>query len=265
MEHTNATGAGALGGELSDTTGGMNRGLWAAVAVAALGCSGTDVGNGRTRLNLLGYEQPPRALTLASGVRIDSVHVVVWRVRLQPGTLCDGDDGEIDIDRVLVADLVGQGLLNPREQREWPLNSDTFCELRLDLHRLEAGEPVPAGTPPELVDRTIRMQGARQDGVPFVVESEISEELELAARNGSFEIAELDSSLIVAFDLSSWVAALQLDALGAAPILVNKDENGEQLSRFEDAVKLSMRLFRDDNGDDDLSADEHAPGDELAD
>lgn len=245
----------------------MNRELGAALAlaVATLGCSGTDVGNGRTRLNLLGYEQPTRALTLASGVRIDSLHAVVRRVRLQPGTLCDNDDGEIDIERVLVSDLVGQGLLNPREQREWTLNSDTFCELRLDFHRLEAGEPVPAGTPPELVDRTIRMQGVRQDGVPFVVESEISEELELEARNGSFELPKLDSSIILAFELSSWVAALELDALGAGPILVNKDSNAEQLQQFEDAVKLSMRLFRDDNGDDDLSADEHAPGDELAD
>ena len=245
----------------------MNRGLWAALglAIATSGCSGTDVGNGRTRLNLLGYEQPTRALTLASGVRIDSLHVVVHRVRLQPGTLCDSDDGEIDIESVLVSDLVGQGLLNSREQREWALNSDTFCELRLDFHRLEAGEPVPAGTPPELVDRTIRMEGARQDGVSFVVESEMSEQLELQARNGSFELSEIDSSLILGFDLSSWVAALQLETLGTGPIMVNHDINAGQLSAFEEAVKLSMRLFRDDNGDDHLSADEHAPGEELAD
>lgn len=243
------------------------------VAVCALalatGCSGTDVGNGRTRLNLRGYELPPgssaQSLTLANGTRIDSLHVAIERVRLQPGNACENDDAQIDLDRVLVADLVGVGALNPPEQREWQTVGNTFCELRIDFHKLESGEAVPAGTPPELVDRTIRMVGVRQDGVPFLVESDMGERLELEAKNGTFTLPEAESFIILAFELSSWLNALDLGSLGSGPITVNKDVNQDRLELFEAAVRNSMRLFRDGDGNDDLSPDETTPGLELAD
>jgi hypothetical protein len=99
----------------------------------------------------------------------------------------------------------------------------------------------------------------------FVVESDRTEQLELEAKEGSFTLPEAEGSLILGFELARWVEALDLDTLPGTAIVVNHDQNQDRLSAFEDAVTASMDLFKDEDGDDQLSPVEHAPGQELSD
>jgi len=239
--------------------------------VAAVGCGpqgGTDVGNGRTvKLQLNAYEDPAlteaQSITTSGGVRIDAAWVAVDRVRFVPSSNCEEAETEIDIEGPLVADLVGVGVLGGPPQ--FPVTSDAFCSLRLGFHELESGME-PMGSPPELVGRSIRVEGERADGATFVVTSKLSDRVELEARDGvPFTLPAGDNALFVAFEIGSWVNALALDGLGPGPLVIDDTQNTDRLSAFEDAVEASIRLLRDDDEDGQLDPEEVGDGEELAD
>lgn len=228
---------------------------------------GTDVGNGATvELDLSGYEAPPQgaaqALTLSSGTRVDAVWMAVDRIRLRPGTDCSTADTDLDVEGPLVADLVGGGLLGGPVA--FQVEAGPFCRLRVGFHDIDPAS-VPAGAPAAMGGLSILVQGARGDGTPFTVASEVNDEFELLARNGSFSLPAGASPLFLAYDLGPWMAALDLDSLAGSPIVVDKSQNADRLAAFEDAVKASARLFRDQNRDGTLSALESGSGQELAD
>lgn len=241
----------------------------AALAACAAACSdpqgGTDVGNGATvELDLSAYEQPPgpgsQSVDLSSGARVDAIWMAVDRVRLRPGAECLEDDTEVDLEGPLVADLAGAGLVGG--PASFAVQAGPFCRLRVGFHKLEAA--VPAGAPAELAGLSILVLGTRSDGVAFQVRSEINEETELDATNGSFELPAGTSPLFLAHDVGPWIGALALDSLAGSPVVVDKESNADRLAAFEEAVKLSARLFRDQDADGDLSSGEHASGQELA-
>ena len=243
-------------------------GVLAAAALVACGPQGgTDVGNGRSvKLQLQGYEAPPRAgtqsITTASGVTIEGAWVAVDRIRFVPAANCDEPQTEIDVEGPFVADLAGPGVLGG--PIDFAVASDTFCELRVGFHTLEAGTE-PVGAPPALSGASIWVMGKRADGEAFTVTSRLSERLELEAKDaGGFSLAAGDNPLFVAYELASWVDALGLDTL-ATPIVVDDDQNADRLQPFEDAVKTSIRLLRDDDEDGVLDQTEAETGDELAD
>lgn len=235
--------------------------------LAVVGCGpqgGTDVGNGATVvLDLEGFEQAPavqpQALDLVDGTRIDGLWMVVDRVRFRPGADCAGEDPESDVDGPLVADLIGGGFVGGRVSFSVP--AGPFCRLRVGFHRLE--EAVPAGAPAELAGQSILVRGARADGVPFTVASELGEELELKARGGAFTLPEGESPLVLGYEVGSWIAALDLGGLSGPTILIDKNGDTVRLEAFEAAVKDSAELFKDEDGDGALSPAERAPGSEL--
>lgn len=229
--------------------------------------SGTDIGNGivAVQVDLQGYDgrAVPRRLDLASGDRIDEAMIAVEKIRLRPGETCgdeegeeeEEDDDELDVEGPILADLAGEGVVGG------PLGFDveggSFCELRLDLH---AGELLEGAS--------VVLRGARADGVPFEVRSEISESLELRSGDAPFSLTEGDAALVLAFDLAAWIEALDLASLAADPggtIRIAEDSGDEALEdaldRFEEAVKASAELVRDEDGDADLDDDEDAIAD----
>jgi hypothetical protein len=240
-----------------------------------VGCgpsAGTDVGNGRTGFNLQGYEQVDGAaapstsegITLSTGVVVESLYMVVDKIRLVPGTNCSEDDGaEFDLAGPLVANLVGAGVFGGVPQFETAVGS--FCEFEMDFHRLEADDTVPAASPDALVDRSILMYGTTLSGDRFTVESELNEEFKLDAKDGAFTLDASQHSLVLAFEIGSWVASLDLDTLGPGDIAINSSDNQDRLNDFEDAVKRSAKLFRDGDKDGELDENERADGEELAD
>lgn len=244
-------------------------GLACAVVVGLCACgpeAGTAVGNGRAvSFQLQSYEDTgmtgTQSVTLSGGTKIDTLDMVVERLRLIPGTSCDGSDAETDIEGPLVADLLEGGVIGGAPS--FTTESGSFCRFRLKFHKLSIDD-APAGTPTELDELSIRMTGERSDGVAFTIESDFGDEFELDAQDGAFALPPGQNPLLLGYELTSWVVALDLDGLADDPILVSDDENSSRLDAFEEAVKQSARLFRDANGDGKLSVSEYAPSAILA-
>jgi hypothetical protein len=231
---------------------------------------GTDVGNGKTgtaSIDLGAFEAgsspTTKGMALADGSEIDRLLLAIDEVRLRPGTDCEEEDLEIDVNEPLVADLVDGGLLTGA--RGFPIAPGVFCELRIRFHAVDLNE-APAGTPAEMDGLSLLMEGRRGDGTPFVVRTDVSEhvDLEPLGTAPSFELASQSNPLFAAFDLAGWLAALDLDNLSGASLEVSETDNADRLEPFEDAVKDSVRLFRDEDGDGQLGASEVASGKELA-
>ena len=245
-------------------------GLASVVLLSACGPQGgTDVGNGATEFDVEGYEQSEtpqstqQSLSLGSGVELAHVYMALERVRLQPGSDCENenDDEQVDDLGPFVADLVDGGVIGGR--RVFDVTPGPFCELRIDYHKISPNE-APAGTPPELGDNSVVVLGTRADGVPFKVESDMTETLRIRATDGSFNLSDSTNRLLMAYELSAWIDALDLGALTpTGGEIVIDDTSGNVLSAFEDAVESSARLFRDENGDGQLNPSEHAAGKEL--
>ncbi|HVY46800.1 MAG TPA: hypothetical protein VHB21_13025 [Minicystis sp.] len=240
--------------------------LAGALALAAPGCpgpkSGTDVGNGATvSVKLRAFEPPAaraQALALADGARIDALYMVVENLVLSP---CDGGD-DLGVDGPVVADLLTGRVVAGTSS--FDVASGAYCGFKLTFAKLDP-EHVPAGTPPGLADRSILVQGRRADGVPFVVASPLGVEVELAPTRSSFTISRGEDPLFLAFDVTPWMAALDLAGSTADPILVDDQHDTQRLEAFDAAVTLSAHLFRDENADGELSPGEAQPGNELAD
>ncbi|MCC6521216.1 MAG: hypothetical protein IT373_01015 [Polyangiaceae bacterium] len=227
-------------------------------------CGGTDVGNGAAavEVDVRGYApaSQARSLTGADGWRVDELWMAVDGLRLRAGTVCDdGADVGIDVAGPFVSDLVGTGVLGG------PVRFDalpgSFCELRITFHKLAAGEGAP-GTPPGLTDLSVLVTGARADGAAFTVKSAMTEEFRLENGLGYFELPAGPDPLLLAFNLDPWLAALDLDSLGAGPIEVSDVVNPDRLQLFEEAVKDSAALLRDLNGDGEVDTDD--VGNEIA-
>jgi hypothetical protein len=223
--------------------------------------SGTDVGNGATvTINLHGYTAPaPKgadALNLADGTTVDAIWMVVDRIRLRPGMDCSGGDNQIDVEGPLVANLLGDGVLGGAPS--FPATSGPVCRFRTDFSKLD-GKDAPSGSPGELVDHSILVQGKTQDGTPFQVLSRLDVTYERDARNGYFDLGSGKNSLFLAFEIEPWIAALDLASLSGSPIEIDDDTNKDRLQSFEAAVQATGAIFRDSNDDGSLSAWETDP------
>lgn len=238
----------------------------ALVVTALVACTtptgGTDIGNGivAVQLDLQGYDgrAVPRRLDMVTGDRIDEAMIAIERLRLEPGDACadeaeeekEAEEREDDVVGPILADLAGEGV------QGGPLGFDvaasSFCELRLDLHASD-----------QLDGAAVRLRGARADGVPFVVHSEEEGELSLRSRGEPFSLMAGDAAVLLAFDLGAWVEAIDLGSLEPGPdgvIRIAEDSGDDEvqaaLQRFDDAVRASVRVVRDGDGDAVLDAEE---------
>ena len=227
-----------------------------AFGLALVGCGpqgGTDVGNGFTtvELELAAVTKPKttaQAITLEDGVVIQHIYFVIAEISLErrEGGECE-DSGEVDLHGPFVADLTGAGIIGGAPS--FPKVGDAFCELKVGYHRLEADD-APAGAPVEALDRSVFVTGQRADGTPFTIASRRDDEMELTAGpKGSFSLAKGLNRLFLAFELQSWISAVDLNSLGDKPIVIDNSNNADRLLLFEKAVEQSARLFRDDDGD----------------
>ena len=80
-------------------------GLASVVLLSACGPQGgTDVGNGATEFDVEGYEQSEtpqstqQSLSLGSGVELAHVYMALERVRLQPGSDCENENDDEQVD-----------------------------------------------------------------------------------------------------------------------------------------------------------------------
>jgi hypothetical protein len=242
---------------------------------------GTDVGNGAAvRYNLRAYGQvsPDGAqpIVLPGGVEVDAVWVVAGSLRLKAVGACAADDEDADddggegdgaaarelrYDAPIVANLLDQGVLGEHPELEGAAGK--YCQLQVSLEGLDAAA-LPPSAPAELAGSSVVVRGRRADGVAFVASTRSPIKLKLQAKRFTFEVPNGDNAHIVGFDLSAMVAALGLETLQGAAIVVDETSAPERVKAFDRAVKGSAKLFRDGDGDGALSAAEREPGIELA-
>lgn len=237
--------------------------------IAAASCGpkgGTDVGNGATvKLNVRGYEPAAtsgaQSLKLESGVELDAVWVAIDKVRLQPGGSCGGNDNaNVDFEGPAFADLIGVGVVG--EVPQFDIAGGDYCRLRVNLHDVTA-EELPAGAPAELADSSVLVIGRRADGVPFTIRTDQKMELKLDATRSSFDLAG-DEPLIIGFDLGALIDSVALDSFPGPTITIDTASTPSVVAQFDQALRTSPSLFRDENADGALSAPEHAQGKAIA-
>jgi hypothetical protein len=202
----------------------------------------------------------PEATALASGADVDQIWVSTAKFRLTPGLDCTSPDPKIDVPGPAFADLVGPGFVG--SEPTFQTNVGAFCKLQFEFARAEKGA-LPASAPPELDDASLFLRGHRADGVVFTVRSRSTHAVRLDASDGSFFLDATDGALIVGFDVSQAVAALQLDQFGEDPIVFDENSHAEQLEAFEDALRTGSKLFKDDDEDGKLSDQESSDGHEV--
>jgi hypothetical protein len=242
-----------------------------AAGVVLGGCSGIDVGNGRTKLALSAYEdtslaQPQTIAPLADGTVIAELFMGIEHVRLREGIDCEGEDtGTPDRPDSLVADLANEIILGGEPKQIFlDKPQGDYCGVRFDIHKVQPEDNPEA--PATMADVSIRITGTIADGRTFVVASDLGERIEVNAPIGSpFQLPEGGDRLFVAFQIGAWMTALNLPSLMGDPILVDDDNNPDNLAAFGNAVEDSADLFRDQDGDDHLDGNEHDGADKLGD
>jgi hypothetical protein len=225
--------------------------------VAATSCVGTEVGNPQedasVSVEFTGVEQPrPSALTLSSGVRIDEAWLVFSESSVELASSCDEDD-EIDVDQPFVVELVsGSELPTPNMFTRPRAN---YCRFELEVAALNVDE-LPAGVPDDLDATSLSVRGARADGTPFVLRSQVETTIELA---GDIALTGDKEPLIVAFAIDRWFEEVGLDeAEGGDQVLIDADNNVEILEAINANVPASALLIRDSNDDGAAQASELA-------
>jgi hypothetical protein len=225
------------------------------------------VGNGATvTFDARAFERKPKAqersLVLESGDRVDELWVVVEKFRLGRTGACEGDADVEDIaaEGPFVAEILEGGILGALPTAE--VAPGAYCRLRLDLHELREDE-IPAGAPADLAGYAVLVRGARADGVPFVVRSKQGVEFRLDAKSESFEVSD-GVPFLLGVELGALIDSLELATLEGPSIVIDPESNEQALSNFRDALRESMRLFEDRDGDGALSETESAESEELA-
>jgi hypothetical protein len=247
----------------------FRRGAPAVLFVCAVGAcgpkGGTDVGNGaQVTLDLSGYEKEmgtAQGLVLSTGERVDGVWIVVDGFRLSEAATCDVSDDPVDIEGPYVANLIDGGVLG--DPPETAVDAGRYCRLRLEVHDIDADD-LPEGAPEDLGGYSLLVEGARADGVPFMVRTKKRFEFRLDAKNSSFELRNGENPLFIGFDIAPWLEALELDALDGPSIVVDDQTDPSRIAAFDQALRASARLFRDEDANGNLSAPETDDDKELA-
>lgn len=225
----------------------------------AMSCVGTDVGNpqdepAQIELEFAGYaETQAGGLTLESGLRIDSVWMVLSQFRFRSVDDCETEALPYDITEPVIVDLLaGEPTY---EAPTFTKPAGEYCKLDIGFSRVSA-DALPDSAPRELAGLSVLVEGARADGVEFRIEADMDDEFELKGALKDFELTG-EQHLIIAFALDTWLNEAQLDNVNDQdPIVINAQQNSELMGSFRASLKRSARLFRDNNNNRRLDANE---------
>jgi hypothetical protein len=238
-----------------------------AAALALAGCigTGTETGNpGQTttqaQVGLSAFTGDPMAVTLPDptlpeepdAIQILEAWVSVRKIELVRQAVCDvGGEQELEI-RGLVGDLAAGPVLS-----ELKVPVTEYCEVEVELRKPEDDAPAsPLG------DDTLQITGLRSDGIPFELASRRDFELELKSRGQPFSIDRTRAALLVAFDVVRWFDDVNLDQAAVdgegsgAHIRIDRNRNEDLLLAFENSVRRSLGVYRDDDEDGHVGEDE---------
>ncbi|MGD8863336.1 MAG: hypothetical protein PVI30_25205 [Myxococcales bacterium] len=217
---------------------------------------GSETGNPAIPVGLSLRSSDPDAVALSSGAAgtvIDEAWVAFGPFDFVTGTACE----QLDERGQMGPTLVVADLASPSVQITIDVQAQTYCGLVVPLERFTA--ELPDAAPGALADHSIVVRGTTAGGTPFAIEWPEQDELELAGEGeGDFEVREGDR-LIFAFDVATWLDGVDLDAAAVdddGVIRVGAGSNVAQLQAFEANVECSLRLYRDEDADGALDADD---------
>ena len=194
--------------------------------------------------------------------------VVLSRIRFRPLEACQGGspEGDIEFEGPFVVDLLSHTAKPSIETLSLP--AGLYCRVELRLDRLDEDEkPQGIDASDAILDNSIRFEGEDKDGRPFVATLDDNEEFKIENEDDGFFLGEAGNELFfIVFDLTAWIENVDLaSAVDSGGIVyIDKDNNETLRSTIRSNIKLSARLYRDQNGDGDLSSDEKTADDVLA-
>ncbi len=212
-----------------------------------MSCVGTEVGNPQTiesEIEFSGYEhEDARALTLESGITIDRAWLNVESIEFSDAADCDGQE---------ISQMQGPfafDLLGGRELPSKPIlthHGEGFCKMKV---RLRTADVLVDGSPDELLESSLFIEGTYEDGTSFTIAAELNATYVLAARDERGFVFDRDSHPLVGIALDTLVDATLLDESidrqEDGSVLVDKNNNQNALSGLRRDLRASFRLFDD--------------------
>ncbi len=215
-------------------------------ALLGLAACGTETGNPELDMFSAARSSQPDAVGIeeeASTLRIDGAWVAFGDIRVVQSAACDGPGGaEADIDGPWVADLLG----GPPQLLSVP--DDEYCRVRVPMDAVRA--PLPSGTPAQLEDASVFVEGQLADGTPFELVSRREPELDVRSRTAPFLLSDSQQALVLAFDMAVWLDGVDLSEgeLDGSMLRIDEGNNDTLLEAVEDNIERSLELYEDSTG-----------------
>ena len=221
---------------------------------ALTGCVGTDVGNPQdSPENELRFVAEPvetetqmQALS-QGGVQITDAWVVVDAIDLREDCSRVGariSEGPFAVD---LLDTLAPGVPLDAE------GSDSFCQMRIDF---KASKDLG---PEELHGRWLWIRGERADGVPFEITASKDETLAFVGRSARLDFGQRQNHFVAGFPFIKWIADGGLDTEPGDALVVDESQTPSTYQHFKQGFRDTARLYKDDDGDKELTAEELIP------
>lgn len=227
--------------------------VWLAAA-----CTGTEIGNPAE-----GSDLTLTAVSSGTGVAlinadapdadtvVEGAWVVLGDVRFVYDDDCSrGMDSRVTVPGPLVVDLLSGATLPV----DLPADVD-YCRVRIPLTRAESPSD---GAPDELFGHSVLLTGTHV-GRPFMIRTGGRPTLELRSMDEPFRLGAEGGAILLAFDVSGWLAGLDLDAAAGDAedsIVIDEDNERGLLNVFDENLRNALTLYRDVNADGSLDGDE---------
>jgi len=233
----------------------MRRASRAALALSlllphAVGCAGTETGNPSITgaLSYTGFSSEPELVGVGrsgSLARVDAAWFDLGPVRAFAADSCSSTRrAGLSVPALGPGDHAA-GNHNVVEYR----SSDTaFCGIEVPFVRVPSSA---SGVPAEVAGHALHLRGTLANGVPFSIISDATQAVFLSAPQGSFELREDATDLLLAFDLAAWLRPLDFTkaSVTQGQIRISVEENAELLEQFEASLAAGVLLYRDRDGD----------------
>lgn len=208
---------------------------WLALGLA--GCSSNDELDDTGGIAVVSISALPFAPE--DGFEVEQAWVALNRIDLVP---C-GDEGTIG-----VTDFPADLLNDPPVQALYHTGLFEYCKVHLEIGpALLASETEPHGA---------LVHGKRADGVPVEIESQVMATIDVVGPR--FDV----SRVVLGFDLSTWIADVDLDSLEPDDdglILIDARHNQSLLGAFDGRLQLAPALYQDLDSDGLVGPDEVTP------
>ncbi len=179
-----------------------------------------------------------QALTVAGGVNLTRVRMVIQKIELERVPIVDGGTRQGEVELAVgpfLIDLQGAPLENGIS-RVFSVNAEPgeYREIAFKIHKLEDAEAASDPALAEMARFSIRIEGTR-NGTRFTFDSAVDEEQE---REGNFPLHAGDNNIAFNVDPAGWFMN------GTTPL---DPTDPSARSKIEANIKASIDIFKDDD------------------